>query len=141
QLAVGADGIDRHAGHRRHDCTGHVHAGRVAAHVDQRWERPDRADAGENAAALLDTELADLLHPAREDGHVEDELRLAELGAGGDILAETLGAPLQWRRKRVFDRADEPVGCRLVIVPDMLLAMLETGTRGMSLLSRVMITT
>src|SRR5690348_6806284 len=89
----------------------------VALHVLQRPQRADRPDTGEDLAAPVQPEVADIGHPARERGHVEDELGLRELRAGGHLLAEPGRAESGRRRERVLDRTDEPVRRRVQRAP------------------------
>src|SRR4029077_7288085 len=80
----------------------------VALHVLQRPQRADRPDTGEDLAAPVQPEGADIGPPAAERGPVEDELGLRELRAGGHLLAEPGRAESGRRRERVLDRADQP---------------------------------
>src|SRR5215469_13933458 len=98
-----------------HDVVGYVHARHLVAHVVQCAQRFDRPTSGQDVAAPVQSEIAHTLHPLAKDQHIEDELRLTELRAGGDLLAEAFGAPLQRWREWIFDRADEPVRRRLEI--------------------------
>src|SRR5215468_7913216 len=89
----------------------------VALHVLQRPQRADRPDPGEDLAAPVQPEVADAGHPARERGDVEDELRLRELRAGRDLLAEPGRAEAGRRGERVLDRPDQPVRRRVQRAP------------------------
>src|SRR5208283_4359414 len=53
---------------------GHLHPGHLVPHEVQRPPGPDRADAGQDVAALVQPEVADLRHPPAERAGVEDEL-------------------------------------------------------------------
>src|SRR5215468_11359563 len=92
-------------------------AGDVALHVLQRPQRADRPHPGEDLAAPVQPEIADIGHPARERGDVEDELGLRELRAGGHLLAEPGRAEAGRRRERVLDRPDQPARRRVQRAP------------------------
>src|SRR6516162_11333603 len=86
---------------------GHVHPGHLVPHEVERVAGPDRADAGQDVALLVQAELADLRHPVPEGGYVEDELGLHELRSGVDLLAEPVGPELRGRGERGLHSAEE----------------------------------
>src|SRR5690349_9715094 len=103
--AFSRDLVSRYTAQPADNGVRNVHAGHLLAHMVQRAQRLDRSDPRENEAALVDSEIAQLPHPLPENPHVVDELRLTKLGTGRGFLAESLGAPLQRGRKRIFDGA------------------------------------
>src|SRR6266567_1524093 len=129
--------VGGHAAKSTYNFVGHVHARHFLAHVLECAQRPDRTNAGENEAPFFESQVAYLLHPVCEDLDIEDELRLAELRSGGDLLAEAFGAPLERRREWIFNRANEPVGRRLEVATGEQLALLAHGARGPDQLDRV----
>jgi hypothetical protein len=102
----------------------------VAAHVLQGPQRADRADPGQDLAAPVQSQVPHLGHPACEGGEVEDELRLHELRAGGDLLAEPGRAEPGRRRERVLDRSDEPVRRRVQLAPGQQPPLVAHGAGG-----------
>src|SRR5690242_4932479 len=102
----------------------------VALHVLQRPQRSDRPDTGEDLAAPVQPEVADIGHPARERGHVEDELGLRELRAGGHLLAEPGRAEAGRRGERVLDRTDVPVRRRVQRAPGQQPPLVAHGAGG-----------
>src|SRR5215468_9718826 len=79
----------------------------VAPHVLERPQRADRPDPGQDLAAAVEPQVADVGHPACERGDVEDELRLHELRARRHLLAEPGRAEAGRRGEGVLDRPDQ----------------------------------
>src|SRR5215831_12697635 len=102
----------------------------VAPHVLQRPQRADRPDPGEDLAAPVQPEITDAGHPARERGDIEHELRLRELRAGGDLLAEPGRAEAGRRGERVLDRPDQPARRRVQPAPGQQPPLVAHGAGG-----------
>ncbi len=100
----------RHAAQPAVHLVGNVQAWHARAHVVEGPQRAHRSHPGEDPATAVEAEVADLGHPAGEGGHVEDELRLHELGARGGLLRQARGTEAGRRCERVLDRADQPAG-------------------------------
>src|SRR5208282_3631559 len=79
----------------------------VLAHMFRHARRLQRADAGKDVCFLMDAEIDHPLHEVAEAGNVEDHLGLNEVGAGLDLLAETIGPPVDRITERVLGGADE----------------------------------
>src|SRR6266851_5318087 len=107
QSLVG-DPTGRHAAQSARDFVGDMHTGHDGAHMLQGPQRADRPHAGQNSAAPVQPQVADLGHPPRESGDIEDELRLHELRARGHFLAEAGGAETGRRGGWVLHGANEP---------------------------------
>jgi hypothetical protein len=99
-------------------------------HVLQRPQGADRPDPGEDLAAPVQPEVADVGHPACERGDVEDELRLRELRAGGYLLAEPGRAEAGRRGERVLDRPDQPARRRVQRAPGQQPPLVAHGAGG-----------
>src|SRR5262245_26325049 len=63
EQALGSNTVARHAAQASDERVGHVHARHFAAHVFERAQRLHRPDPGQHVAALVEAEVADLLHP------------------------------------------------------------------------------
>src|SRR5215831_3505853 len=102
----------------------------VAPHVLERPQRADRPDPGQDLAAAVEPQVADLGHPARERGDVEDELRLHELRARRHLLAEPGRAERGRGSERVLDRADEPGRRRVQLAAGQQASLVAHGPGG-----------
>src|SRR5690348_12523473 len=85
--ALGGGLVRRHRAQPAVHVVGHEHPGYLVPHVVERIAGPDRADAGQDVALLVQAKVTDLRHPLGERRDVEDELGLHELRARGDLLA------------------------------------------------------
>src|SRR5260370_393954 len=107
QSLVG-DPTGRHAAEPARDFVGDMHTGHDGTHMLQGPQRADRPHAGQDSAAPVQPQVADLGHPLRESGDIEDELRLHELRARGHFLAEPGGAETGRRGGWVLHGAYQP---------------------------------
>ena len=64
-------------------------------------------------AILVQAQVHDALHELAEAVHIEDELRLDELGPGDDFLRHSHWPVFERRSKWILDCADEEVGRKL----------------------------
>src|SRR5216683_778662 len=86
---------------------GWFRAGRLRGGWFRRIPAPD-SRAVEDSAVPVQPQVADLGHPLRESGDIEDELRLHELRARGHFLAEPGGAETGRRGGWVLHGAYQP---------------------------------
>src|SRR5690242_17038812 len=105
-----------------------MQASNLVLHVASTARRPRDSDRGHDEDLVQKAELPDHRHESGEDRHVEDELRLDEIGAGPDFLLKSERAELERRGKWVLDRADKEVGRLLQLAAtEIHAAVAQTG--------------
>src|SRR6266550_4647973 len=65
------------------------------------------ADRGDDEDLLLKIQFADHVHESDEDGHIENQLGLDEIGPRSDLFLKPQRAELERRGKRILDGPDE----------------------------------
>ena len=121
------------------DIIGHVDPGQLVPDEVQGPPGFDDAHAGQDGAPLIESEVADLRHPPAERRDIEDELGLDELRAGGDLLAEPLGADGGRLGERVLHRAEETVRRRIDHAPGQQGVLVAHGAQGPQQLDTVQV--
>jgi hypothetical protein len=137
--ALGGGPVGRYVFEPAVDLIRYVHAGHLVAHEVQGPPGPDRADAGQDGAALGQAQVADLRHPLGEGRDVEDELGLHELGTGRDLLAQPLGPEPGRRGERVLHRAQEALRRRVEPPPGQQDVLVAHGPQGPQQLDAVQV--
>src|SRR5882757_2937825 len=105
--AAALDGLVLRACQTSDDRVGDVNSRHVRAHPLGRLGRSQRSDSGQHEHLLEQSQVCHPLHEFAHHRNVEAILSLDELGTGGDLLGQPLGAPVERQRERVLGRTQK----------------------------------
>src|SRR2546422_228554 len=90
-----------------HDTLRNMQPRHLLLHEAGTASRPRDTDGGGDEDLSLQIKFPDHVHESLEDGHVEDQLGLDEIGTRPDLFLQPQRAGLEGRRKWILDRSDE----------------------------------